>query len=437
VRTAVAALPPAVFWAVFLARIRAARRSVPQRTLCFAVAMFAVALTLDVPAVYVAVDRVLGVPNLADLGEHVCGVWGVAAILRLAQQVTLVPKQPATATARARRGSYELAAVGLATVALTVLFVLAPIPVEAASFTDAYGHLPEIAGYWMVTIAYFGFALAALAELSLRYAGRAGRRSLRIGLQVLGGGVTFGVAYTLAKLAELAAAQLHADAAQHVAATAGHLLLWVGGLTMGAALLIPAFGRQRAVQRVARAYVALQLLRPLWTTLWRADPDILKQPHTPRAPLLRDLLSFWQPERRLYDRVIDINDGLMALRRYVTDELAEDARAVATDAGLVGPDHDATADACWLAVAIARKRSRQKRVVSAALPPTGDDELAELTGNLDGVAEQLDAAMATDQQLAIEVERHRRLARALHSPVVRAFAAEHAPRVMAKPEAHR
>jgi Family of unknown function (DUF6545) len=431
----VAALPPAVFWIGSLLRIRAARRSVPQRTLCFAVAMFAVALTLDVPAVYVAFDRLLGVPNLADLGEHICGVWGVAAILRLAQQI-LVSKEPATATATARasRVSYEVAAAGLATVALTVLFVLAPLPVEAASFTNAYGHLPEIAAYWMVTIAYFGFALAALGRLSLRYAGRAGRRSLRIGLRVLGGGVAFGVAYTLAKLAELAAAQLHADAARHVAVTTGHLLLWVGGLTMGAALLIPAFGRLRAVQRAASAYIALQRLRPLWTTLWGADPDILKQPRRPRAPLLRDLLSFWQPGRRLYDRVIDINDGLMALRRYVTDELADDARAAATSAGLGGPDRDAAADACWLAVAIVRKRSRQKRTVSAVPPTSGDDELAELADNLDGVAEQLDAAMATDQQLVIEVERHRRLARALHSPVVRAFAAEHTPRATAKPE---
>ncbi len=244
-RTVVAALLPTLFWAGSLLRIPAARRSAPQRTLCASIAAFAAALTLNLPAVYVAFDRAVGVPNLADLGEHLCGVWGVAGILRLARQVT--------ATAPAARVWHELAVPGLATVALTALFVLAPIPAEAPSFTTAYGHLPEIAAYWMVTIAYFGIALAALARLSLRYAGRVRRPSLRIGLQVLGAGVALGVAYSLSKLAELVAAQLpHADAAQQVAATTGHILLAVGALTMSVGLLIPALGpRLRALERAA------------------------------------------------------------------------------------------------------------------------------------------------------------------------------------------
>jgi hypothetical protein len=387
-------LLPTLFWAGSLLRIPAARRSAPQRTLCLSLAAFAAALTLNLPTVYVAFDRAVGVPNLADLGEHVCGVWGVAGILRLARQVT--------AAAPVGRAWHELAMPGLATVALTVLFVLAPIPAEAPSFTTAYGHLPEITAYWIVTIAYFGITLAALARLSLRYAGRVRRPSLRIGLQVLGAGVALGVAYSLSKLAELVAAQLpHADAAQHVAATTGHILLAVGALTMSVGLLIPALGpRLRAVERAARAYVALRRLRPLWETLWQANPDILLDPPPARW---RDLLVFGQLESRLYRRVIEIEDGLLALRPYVTDDVAHEALAAATEAGLVGRDRDATVDACCLAVAVAAKRSGRAPAATAASPTRGTQGAADL---------------------ASEVQLLRQLSRVLRrSPVVRTFAA--------------
>jgi len=398
-------LLPTLFWAGSLLRIPAARHSAPQRTLCLSLAAFAAALTLNVPAVYVAFDRAVGMPNLADLGEHLCGVWGVAGILRLARQVT--------ATAPAGRARHELAVPGLVSAALAVLFVLAPTPVEAPSFTAAYGHLPEITAYWMVTVAYFGITLAALARLSVRYAGRARRPALRVGLYVLGAGVALGVAYSLSKLAELATAQLpHADAAQELAATTGHILLWVGGLTMGAGLLIPAFGpRLRAVGRAARAYVALQQLRPLWETLWRANPHILLEAPPARW---RDLLAFRQLEPRLYRRVIEINDGLLAVRPYVTDVVAEEALAAATHAGLIGPDRDAVVDACWLTVAVASKRSGRAPAATAASRSSG-------AGDLVG-----------------EVALLRRLAHVLrHSPVVRTFVTTHAASVMAKPEPYR
>ena len=394
-RTVVAALLPTLFWAGSLLRIPAARRSAPQRTLCFSLALFAAALTLNLPAVYIAFDRSVGVPNLADLGEHLCGVWGVAGILRLARQVT--------ATAPAGPAWHELALPGFATVAITVLFVLAPIPAEAPSFTTAYGYLPEITAYWMVTIGYFGITLAALARLSLRYAGRVKRPSLRIGLQVLGVGVALGVAYSLSKLAELVAAQLpNADAAQHLAAATGHALLAVGALTMSVGLLIPALGpRLRAAERAARTYVALRRLQPLWEMLWRATPNILLDPSRARW---QDLLAFRQQESRLYRRVIEIEDGLLALRPYMADDVAQDALAVASAAGLVGRDRDATVEACCLAVAVAAKRSGRGPAAAAA---------ASRTTGTQGAAD-----------LATEVQLLGQLARVLRrSPVVRTFAA--------------
>jgi len=404
------ALIPTLFWVGSLLRIPAARRSAPQRTLCLSLAAFAAALTLNLPAVYVAFDRAVGVPNLADLGEHLCGVWGVTGILRLARQVT--------ATAPAGRAWHELVMPGLATVALTVLFVLAPIPAEAPSITAAYGHLPEIAAYWIVTIAYFGITLAALARLSLRYAGRVRRPSLRIGLQVLGAGVALGVAYSLSKLAELVAAQLpNADAAQNMAATTGHALLAVGALTMSVGLLIPALGpRLRAVERAARTYLALRQLRPLWETLWRATPDILLDPPPARW---RDLLAFRQLESRLYRRVIEIEDGLLALRPYVTDDVAQEALAAASGARLVARDRDATVDACCLAAAVAAKRSGRGPTAAVASRTTGTRGAADL---------------------ASEVQLLRQLARVLgRSPVVRAFAARarHPATVTDKKGAHR
>ena len=73
-RTVIPALIPTLFWVGSLLRIPAARRSAPQRTLCLSLAAFAAALTLNLPAVYLAFDRAAGVPNLADLNKHLCGV---------------------------------------------------------------------------------------------------------------------------------------------------------------------------------------------------------------------------------------------------------------------------------------------------------------------------------------------------------------------------
>src|SRR5579875_1211603 len=138
-----------LFWAAGLARAPAAARNAERRPLCVALLAFAVALTADVPAVYVRVDGWVGVPNVADLVEHVFGMVGVFALLLTLSG--LVDSDDRSRWARAR-----VAVLAVAVGASVGLFLAARLPVEATHFTDRYGHLPLIAAYWSITLAYFG-----------------------------------------------------------------------------------------------------------------------------------------------------------------------------------------------------------------------------------------------------------------------------------------
>jgi hypothetical protein len=302
----VGALTVAVlFWAGGLARAPSAVCARERRPLCAALLAFAVALTVDIPAVYVRVDGWLGRPNVADLVEHVFGMVGVFAML-----VTL--SGLVERGARSRWAEARVAVLAVAVGASVGLFFAARLPVEAKHFTNRYGHLPVIAAYWSITLAYFGVALIELAQVVVMRSGRARRLTLRVGLRVVGAGVVLGVVYSAIKLVELVVDEdSAAGGVRRVADRLDPIVLITGAVVIGMGLLLPAADTiWHRVRAAARDRIALLRLRALWLDLTEAIPGVvLGERPSLWADLCGRKVSF-----RLYRRVIEISDVILAAR---------------------------------------------------------------------------------------------------------------------------
>ncbi|NHN55840.1 hypothetical protein G9U51_08635 [Calidifontibacter sp. DB0510] len=307
----VAPVVPVVFWAGGLARAPSAVHARERRPLCAALLAFAVALTADVPAVYVRVDGWLGIANVADLVEHVFGMVGVFALL-----VTLnYLGTPSGAHARqtwTAWGWTRLAVLAAAVGASVVLFFAARLPVETAHFTEEYGHLPVIAAYWSITLAYFGVALIELAQMVATRSARATRATLRIGLRIVGVGVALGVVYSAIKIVELVLDEDgRAGTVRRAADRLDPIVLVTGAVVIGVGLLLPAADTTwRHLAAGLRDRATLLRLRPLWRDLTRAMPEVVLGG---RPSLWADLCGR-DPSFRLYRRAIEIRDVALAAR---------------------------------------------------------------------------------------------------------------------------
>ena len=119
--------------------------------------------------------------------------------------------------------------------------------------------------------------------------------------------------------------------------TSAYLLVLVGATLP---TLLTWLGRYRRYRR----------LGPLWRDLYRADPAIALDP-----PAVPDAFAVVRLRLRLYRRVIEIRDGLLALRPYRDPVVAAAARDRATRAGLHGPPCDAAVEAAVIAAALRAK----------------------------------------------------------------------------------
>jgi hypothetical protein len=267
-----------------------------RRAICVVLAGLLLATVVQMFAA--AIDGTTGVVHLswalADVGAMVSACAGRLFLLH-------VDHPAAEVRDRARRRYLGL---GAALAAATLLFVaFPPRPGEEAPFYD------------VVYIAYVATVLVPVLRLGVRYAGRTGRPSLRAGLRVVATGSAVGLAFLAVMGVELvggvteASAPLLAQLAT-VLELAAVVLLMVG-VTMTA--WGPALGGARRWLADHRAH---RQLRPLWQALHDAEPGFALLPA--RRPIAR----WWSRGSDgdigllLYRRVIEIRDGMLALRDY-------------------------------------------------------------------------------------------------------------------------
>ena len=371
---------------------RHGRRDPALRWLWLSLLFLALALTAILPPVYLGIDRLVGVANLARSlvnGLVMVASWAVQAFL------FHVNYPDGEALARIRRVGWALAG---ALVLMAALFVLAPAGEETTDFIGRYGSAPFVLEYRFVFLGYLGLALGNIVRLAWRYAGIAGRPATRLGLRFVALGGIFGFGYVAHEVLRVAAARfgfVHPFPDPHlvtntlIAASVGLMLVGCTMPAWGPRLGIPAL-----YSRVSQ-YRAYRRLYPLWLALYRANPEIALAP-PPSA--LADTLSVRDLRFRLYRRVVEIRDGLLALHPYHEPWAVDYARGLCQEAGLPSEQAEVVVEAASVAVAL--RALAQGRIVGRP------DSAPSTTGGSD-----LDTEVAALERLAIAFRR---------SPVVRA-----------------
>lgn len=302
-------LVPAVgLWLSAVWRLPTLRQGGAARALALALLALALTATLEVPLAEQAFDGLFpGVANLSYLVKHVLVVHvGVAALVVL-RHITL-PGSTARAGDR-RRGRIALGVSLL----LVVLFLLAPVDGEASAeaFTNRYADEVLIVSFWLVFLTWLSHALVATMRLTALYGRRAPRSPLRTGILLIGSSAAVCLVYALVKLVYLVARPLEVLRPDQLELYAPVSRI----LTLGSMVLItagcvwPTLARifPRASLRSARHHHNLAFL---WDRMVETTPSIRLAPS-------RSELPPWDTEERLYRRVVEIRDGLLALRGYV------------------------------------------------------------------------------------------------------------------------
>ncbi len=390
--------PPVVAWAAAAYKLPAVRRKRADpgpRFYWLTLTTLALALTLLVPSIYVSIDHVTGVSNLARLlgdGFALVTAWSVQAFLAYLN----FPAHQAKATAR------RLAYLLLPTlIALSVFFAWVPVEEGALSFVQRSGDIPSILAYRLVFLGFLGLAAFNVMRFSWHYAKVAPRPSLRVGLRLDALGGVVGLLFvTHEGLFVLSRAAGSAYPIPQPVTVSGILIVFGVLLTVGGSTM-PAWGPRVGVpwlyQRFS-AYRSLARLYPLWLALYRATPEIALLPPPNR---LVDMLTVRDVNFRLYRRVIEIRDGRLALRPYVDSRVEGIAREFSDDAGLSDEERPALLDAAMLTAAIRRKAAGQidDHTPASYYIAGGDGIAGEVTG-LERVAKWFDRSSFTRDVLA-------------------------------------
>ena len=329
----------ALLWIAVVARLPTLWRDPRQRALWAS----GCALALCATAAYPPVARQLHQPLI----PHALGVLAAFFLLRF---VALV-----TGSAGRRRH------LGLTVATLAVLIALA----VASGGIQTGSHLltsrlpPTVVAYWVVLEGYLGAVLVTATVLFWSTARLAPAGLPRLGLRAIAAGSALIAAYSALKAVLIVAHGLGADIDFPAIEPPAHALQGLGMLLAVAGGLVAA--TRRAVAAAA-AYRSLLALRPLWTAMRDACPEVIL--FSPRRAVI-ELAGVDDVHLRLYRRVIEIRDGMLALRDHLP-------------AAVPAADDPAVTEARAIALALANRKINVKPQDQGTWTPVGPDMADEV-----------------------------------------------------------
>ena len=365
-----AVVPAGLLWASVAWRLVRPSEESTGRTLTLALAALALTATLEVPRIEEAAGALTPQePNLPYLVKHLLVVGVALAAWQILRDVNLSPSE-------ARDGVGRRVALGLLVAAvLAALFLAAPVE-EAAigGFTPRYDDEPLIVAFWLIFLVWLSAALLHTMRLSWRTGSRARTTSTGTGILLIGAGAAVCLAYVVYKAAYTITRGSGIESGLLVGpyAEVTRALIVVAMLLLLAGCMWPTITGSRYGRRLA-TYRHLRRLRPLWRDVVEATPEVAlpESLHGTRRTG-SDL------EVKLYRRVIEIRDGLLALRPYAPRGLRLSARAVLLQLGMPEDELEIAAEAVWLEFVLQRKRHGLTELGDDAGLPGGSDVPSEV-----------------------------------------------------------
>ncbi|HEY6498232.1 MAG TPA: MAB_1171c family putative transporter [Streptosporangiaceae bacterium] len=339
-----------VLWATVLAQFPSHRNVPLRRAVWYTMVLLAAIGTLNLPAIGTRLDAATGLPNLADVAQHVLAI-ATATLGRYCAEQVLGAVRPRTRWSRQLQTALPTATVA----ALLVLFALSPArthPIDTALYTDfpmQYAAHPGVFAYWLILAVYLGTTFALIGRLAWRYGRRAGRTPLGCGLVLIAAGMVAGLCY-LGYGTSVVAARAAGVGGSFISTSPAIIQGLFGALIVLVAVgsFLPASGYCPLIRRVA-AYWSLRQLYPLWAGLCQAVPGIALDP----VPAWADRIDPRDLQVRLYRRVIEIRDGYMALIPVDVPGIEDLVRAAS------GPHELSAADRATLAAATQLELARR------------------------------------------------------------------------------
>ncbi|GAA0581982.1 hypothetical protein GCM10010172_78790 [Paractinoplanes ferrugineus] len=320
-----------LLWGVVVARVPTLWRDARQRA--FWATVFVLAL----------VKTTVLIPGTPTIAPNLLGVLAAYFLLRFLSLL---------AGHGSRRRHLALTAI--------VLVALATLAVVSGDVGLDGDLEPLTIAYWVVLEGFLGWVLGTTTVLFWSVAPQAPAGLPRLGLRAISVGCAMVALYAAFKTALIVAAPRTDFADFHRKAVylqAGGTLIAVAGAC------VPAARRSR---EIIRAYWSLLALRPLWKAMRDAFPEVIL--FTPRRAVI-ELAGVDDVHLRVYRRVIEIRDGMMALRPYLSDESPENA-------------DPAEAEAAAIALALRRHAAGAPNAHGVEFAPVGpemSDEVAWLS----------------------------------------------------------
>jgi hypothetical protein len=359
-----------VAWVVVILRARPSLAGPPnraRRALWVTFLTLALGWTVRIRSVYAGLDRVTGTPNLAQLLGDLAGmVTGLSILMVLRAQAAIPPPHPL------RRPAVVLA--GAAAV-LVVCFVAGPFGRESTEFATDYARQRWYWGYQAAYLAYLGAVFTELTVLCRRFARLTPNRLLSAGLHLTAVGGSLGLAYVVLRAAYIVAAQGTVVSRLGFYSTLSQVLIAAASVLAIAGVVLPTVEPRLARRRLRRT---LDQLNPLWDALETAGL-LNALPVTDRTPGRRARPADLQ--FALHRRVVEIRDGLLALRPWLSTPAGPSP--VAPE--IAAPDHrsrvltaDASSEAARIAAALrAYARGIQGRQPATVSAPGGAGTFAD------------------------------------------------------------
>jgi hypothetical protein len=305
-------------------------------------------------------DHTTGVLDLGRAAGNCCAIVGAGC----AQIVLLRLAYPEAAVRP--RARVRLIAMAMSVAAVAALFLLTPARYSVDDpyvVSHAYYYMTPSAAaapYQFVVIAYLGWAAGEAVLRSYRYGWGGAASLLRAGMGLISLGSGLVLLYLALKLATIALPGVAPGFARYVQ---NHLLVTVftvASLTILVGATLPSWGPRVGLDRLWERRTAgrqCRQLGPLWTLVCTAVPQVAMLPH----PV--------EPRLRRARMTVEILDGYVHLRQWISVTAIEQARAHAVHTTAPGPDRDAAIEAAVLAVAARAARDGVAPVDGDALAP--------------------------------------------------------------------